>query len=47
MAGRGFGEWAVDLSGDRPQWTWRGKPVYVSQEDDPVNAPAGGAVLRP
>jgi predicted lipoprotein with Yx(FWY)xxD motif len=47
MAGRGIGDWAVNLAGDRPQWTWRGKPVFVSQEEDPVRAPLGGTVLRP
>lgn len=47
-AGRGLGgEWTVDRSGDTPQWVYRGKPVYVSQEDDPLQAPAAGTVLRP
>ena len=47
MAGRNVGEWTVNLAGDRPQWTWRGKPVFVSQEVDSAAAPAGGSVLRP
>jgi hypothetical protein len=47
MASRGLGEWSVGLAGDSPQWIWRGKPVYVSQEGNPVMVPAGGTVLRP
>ena len=47
MAGRSIGDWAVNLAGDRPQWAWRGKPVFVSQEADPAAPPAGGTVLRP
>lgn len=46
-AGTGVGEWTVDRSGDTPQWLYRGKPVYVSQEDDPLQAPAAGSALRP
>ena len=47
MAGRGFGEWAISLASDNPQWTWRGKPVFISQEDNPAKAPPSGTVLRP
>ena len=47
MAGKGFGEWAISLASDTPQWTWRGKPVFVSQEDNPAKAPPSGTVLRP
>ena len=47
MASRGLGDWAVSLAGDSPQWTLRGKPVYVSQEDNPLKAPPSGTVLRP
>ncbi len=47
MASQGTGQWAVNSSGDRPQWTYRGKPVFVSQEDDPTKAPQAGIVLRP
>jgi predicted lipoprotein with Yx(FWY)xxD motif len=46
-AGTGVGEWTVDRSGDTPQWLYRGKPVYVSQEDDPLQTPAAGTALRP
>jgi predicted lipoprotein with Yx(FWY)xxD motif len=47
MAGKGFGEWAISLASDTPQWTWRGKPVFISQEDSPVKVPPSGTVLRP
>ena len=47
MAGRGFGEWEISLAGDNPQWNWRGKPVFISQEDNPLKPPPAGAVLRP
>ena len=46
-ASRAIGDWSVNLGGDRPQWSWKGKPVYVSQEEDPVSAPASGTLLRP
>lgn len=46
-ASRPVGEWSVNLGGDRPQWNWKDKPVYVSQEEDPVTAPASGTLLRP
>lgn len=47
MAGRGLGEWTVNLAGDSPQWAWRGQPVYVSGEADPLSVPRNGKVLRP
>lgn len=47
MASRGLGAWAVDLAGNSPQWSWRGKPVYVSQETNPLAVPKNGKVLRP
>jgi predicted lipoprotein with Yx(FWY)xxD motif len=47
MAGRGIGDWAVDLSGDLPQWRWKGRKVYVSEKDDPKTPPANAEVLRP
>ena len=47
MAGKGFGDWAISLASDTPQWTWRGKPVFVSQETNPAKAPPSGMVLRP
>ena len=47
MASRGMGDWAVSHAADQPQWSYRGRPVFVSQEDDPTLAPTGGTVLRP
>jgi predicted lipoprotein with Yx(FWY)xxD motif len=47
MASRGMGDWTVSHAADQPQWFYRGRPVFVSQEDDPTQAPAGGTVLRP
>ncbi|MGE3690435.1 MAG: hypothetical protein AB7F98_03530 [Novosphingobium sp.] len=46
-ASRAVGDWSVNLAGDRPQWSWRGKPVYVSQEDNPMAAPATGKLVKP
>jgi len=47
FASRGMGEWAISRAGERPQWTWRGKPVYVSRADDPAAVPENAEVLRP
>lgn len=47
MASRGIGPWKVDPSGDVPQWTWKGRPVFVSPGSDPATIPDGGTVLRP
>ncbi len=47
MAGRGLGEWSVSHTGDSPQWAWRGQPVYVSGEANPLAVPREGKVLRP
>ncbi|MDP3677388.1 MAG: hypothetical protein Q8R44_20195 [Novosphingobium sp.] len=47
MANAGMGGWKVSNLGDRPQWTYRGSPVFVSQESEPGRVPADGQVLRP
>lgn len=47
MASRPIGEWTIGNGADQPQWLYRGKPVYVSQADDPTTVPAGATVLRP
>jgi predicted lipoprotein with Yx(FWY)xxD motif len=47
LASRGIGQWTVTRAGDAPQWGFQGKPVYVSQLDDPTQAPASGVILRP
>ncbi|PLK26203.1 hypothetical protein [Novosphingobium sp. TH158] len=46
-AGRDIGEWSVSRTGDVPQWTWRGKPVFFSMADDPATLPASARVLKP
>lgn len=47
MASLPVGRWAAASSGDAPQWTWRGKPVFVSSDGEPASLPAGAAILRP
>ena len=47
MASRGVADWTVSNQGDRPQWLFKGKPVFVSQNDDPAIVPQGAVVLRP
>ena len=47
MASAGSGAWQVSNEGDRPQWTYRGRPVFVSQEADPARVPPATEALRP
>lgn len=47
MASRGLGDWRVSRKGDVPQWTYRGKAVYVSRSDDFTQIPGAGRMLRP
>ena len=47
MASLASGDWTISNSGERPQWSYRGQPVYVAEGDDPTAIPAGAAVLRP
>jgi predicted lipoprotein with Yx(FWY)xxD motif len=47
MASHGLGDWAVSLEADKPQWLYRGKPVFVAAGPTPDDMPAGAAVLRP
>jgi len=47
MATAPMGAWQVSTAVDAPQWIYRGKPVFVSQEDDPKQVPAGAVILRP
>ena len=47
MASAPLGQWAVATDGDSPRWTYRGKPVFVSQLEDPSQVPATGKVLVP
>ena len=46
LADRGFGGWAVDRGGDRPQWMYRGAPVFVSDGSGTSSVPKDGAVLQ-
>ena len=47
MASGGLGEWAVRSDGDTAQWTYRGRPVFVSLDDDRLHVPDSGTPLRP
>lgn len=47
LASRGVGAWKVGSAGATPQWLYKGKPVYVSRDDDPLAAPATAKLLRP
>lgn len=47
VASRGLGDWAVSREADKPQWLYRGKPVFVAAGPSPDDMPAGAAVLRP
>jgi predicted lipoprotein with Yx(FWY)xxD motif len=47
MASRGIGNWTIGQTGERPQWLYGGKPVFVSQEVDPLKVPASATALRP
>jgi predicted lipoprotein with Yx(FWY)xxD motif len=47
LASRGIGQWGVNRAGDTPQWTYRGRPVFVSELDELGSVPEGGSVLRP
>lgn len=47
MASRGLGEWTVGRAADSPQWSYRGKPVFVAEGASPGDMPAGAALLRP
>ncbi|MCB2075135.1 MAG: hypothetical protein H6917_02900 [Novosphingobium sp.] len=47
FASRGIGSWQVNRIGDRAQWTYRGKPVFVAGNADEPAIPAGATILRP
>lgn len=47
LASLRIGDWAVLRTGDRAQWAYRGKPVFVSAEARSVVLPEGAALLRP
>ncbi len=47
MAARDMGDWTVQRVGDQPQWAYRGKPVYISQQDVPDQVPPRAIILQP
>ena len=47
MASAEVGGWAVDNRGETPRWAYRGKPVFVSESDDPARLPQGAQALHP
>jgi predicted lipoprotein with Yx(FWY)xxD motif len=47
VASLGVGEWTVDRSTDRPQWRYRGKPVFVASDDRLAGLPRSTVALRP
>ena len=47
MASRDLGDWAVSRTGDGPQWSYRGRPVFVAEMPGLDELPQGGALLRP
>jgi predicted lipoprotein with Yx(FWY)xxD motif len=47
MASGPVGDWSVDSLGERGQWTFRGKPVFVAGSDDPAALPASAKALLP
>ena len=46
MASQPVGDWKVARDGDRPQWTYRGKPVYVTRDERRTRVPDEGVALR-
>lgn len=47
MASAGLKDWKVSLSADVPEWTMKGRRVFVSEESDPHAIPQEGKILRP
>ena len=47
IASQGLGEWTVDRNAPRPQWLYRGKPVYVATDETLASLPRSSVVLRP
>lgn len=41
------GEWSVVTREDRPQWAYRGKPVFVSKAVTPADLEEGQTILMP
>lgn len=47
MASRDVGDWKVVRDADRAHWSYRGRPVYVADEQAPTAIPAGAVMLKP
>jgi len=47
MASAPLGPWAAKVDGDTPQWTYRGKPVFVSRSEGKGGIPPSGKLLQP
>jgi predicted lipoprotein with Yx(FWY)xxD motif len=47
MASAPVGQWVVKNDGDRPQWTYRGMPVFVTGDDQRGEVPAAARPLQP
>jgi hypothetical protein len=47
QASQGIGEWTVDRTTPRPQWLYRGKPVFVAADDRLASLPRSTVALRP
>lgn len=47
VASQGVGEWTVDRSTDRPQWLYRGKPVFIASDEQLSSLPRSTVALRP
>jgi predicted lipoprotein with Yx(FWY)xxD motif len=47
MAARDVGDWTVERGGARPQWRYRGKAIFIADDEQPNRALAGAAILQP
>lgn len=47
MASAPLGQWTVQATGDTPQWTYNGKPVFIGRGDKPDGVPSAGKLLQP
>jgi predicted lipoprotein with Yx(FWY)xxD motif len=47
LVSQGLGEWTVDRSAPRPQWLYRGKPVFVAADETTASLPGQTVALRP
>ena len=47
LASQGVGDWTVLRGGDRPQWAYRGRGVYVGENPTSLQAAAHAKALRP